>query len=374
MTEYQHKKKTGIVLQVILIKMGSEVEMKDVGCNYLFYFIRSLPSTVHVPLGITIALLSVISVFFNTSLIASFIATKQSFLNTSNFLVVCLSFAEFVGASIPMPMLAFFLCDVKVKYGCLYENLTLCAMVSLYCISQLLTTIMAIDRYMHMNPNFGQVSRFAKIFDRPYVYVLVLIAIAFSVCNGSLYIISKDMAPDAFAVTNLSFMSFAFAFQLVVTALYIRGYRRIRRFTRNNQVHKNDSGSPVRPAYLNNLFRSVLMLITVSLLSQVPIHAANMAFSILVLKQATQDAVGLLTYLFISFIGIYINSVANCLIIFYHNDEAKDWVVRRLCIPRSREINTTVHNTVAPASHNQLPLEVKLRTARTAATGQEYNE
>ena len=366
MTEYQHKKKkTGITLQVILIKMGNEIEMKDVGCNYLFYFIRSLPSTVHVPLGITIALLSVISVFFNTSLIASFIATKQSFLNTSNFLVVCLSFAEVLGASIPMPMLAFFLCDVKVRYGCVYENLTLCAMASLYSVSQLLTTIMAIDRYMHMNPNFGQVSRFAKIFDRPNVYLLVLIVIVFSFCNGSLFIISKDMAPGAFAITNLSFMSVAFAFQLVVTALYIRGYKRIRRFTKNNPVHKNDSGSPVRPAYLNNLFRSVLMLITASLLSQVPIQTANIAFSILVLKQAIQDAGGLLTYLFISLIGTYINSIANCLIIFYHNNEAKDWVIKRLCFQRSRELNATYHNTVAPANFS---LEVK---SHTAAMGQD---
>ncbi len=114
----------------------------------------------------------------NALLISSIIATNQSLKNTSNLLIVCLSIADIVLGVIFVPLVGF--------GNIWFDNPIICAsntagpiLQAFYFVtSSGMTLLLAVDRYLHMNPDFHMSeSRVTKLFKRPWIFVLLLVNI-----------------------------------------------------------------------------------------------------------------------------------------------------------------------------------------------------
>ena len=109
--------------------------------------------------------LGLVILTINIVLIVSFFATKQSMKNTSNLLIVCLSISDCLIGAIVMPMLMMESLWFDSERFCSIIRLSL-PLRHLFCgMSFAMMMLLAIDRYIHMNPNvLENESKFAKLY------------------------------------------------------------------------------------------------------------------------------------------------------------------------------------------------------------------
>ncbi len=276
----------------------------------------------------------------NVLFIASMIATKQSLTKSSNFLIVCLSCSDCLIGAILMPLQ----CVENFWYDfneiCLLKRIA--AFVQLYfCgMSMSMTMLLALDRYLHMNPNFqNPPSKLAKLFKRPKIYFTVFGSCLFQVVvSFAIHLTTKH-----FPNTIMLFVSFFCIFMVfsitLVAAIYTRGYLRIRRYVAENPIYANRGEASESPEYLNALFKTVLILLIVIIISWLPILAYSTFLACTKFgKTASLERRTLLKKT--SFLLFNFNSAINAVIIFYRNEKSRKWLrelVSFCCRPRNNE-------------------------------------
>ena len=287
-------------------------------------FIDEINPTMRTINWVYLAILSPIVVVLNATLIASFIATKQVWMNASNFLIMCISFTDFLSGSLMMPLLATYLHDVNIKYSCLYMSVTFVLMYLVVSVALLLTMLMALDRYIHMNPDIERPSRLRKIFKQPYlsctVVIVCLLCVVFSW-------FSAFSAGKSGVTTTIIVGSGIILFLITVPCLYIRGYLRVRRFTRVNA----NANSTYQAAYLKSLSKTVMILISLACFSSLPFAVSNIVY-VLVKVYGNKGGVKVAEICWQATGSlVYLNSTGNSLVIFMRNEKSKEWVKSVLC-------------------------------------------
>ena len=309
-------------------------------------------------MGLSSAILSPMTVCFNALLVASFIATKQVHINTTNFLIMCLSISDFLNGAVPMPLLAIFLLSNDAAGRCIGFKITQVTSGCLGFVSVFLTVLIAVDRYLNMNPNLERSSRFYKVFQPPYIYY----AIAFVTTSMLGLSIANTFMANAKSSNNFGLLVTVNVILLtigvcVVATLYIKGYIRIRKFTETSSIYRERSGNATRPQYVRNLYRSVLILVVLMTVIYVPLCIASIFVLIpLFIKSSHVNRVAYSMFT-LTVLPLYMNCVINAFVILWFNNVAKQWVLSKMrcCFSKgNREsANITSHIRVTSVAQNQ---------------------
>ncbi len=277
--------------------------------------------------GVIYAIYAPFIVSVNVILVVSIIATKQSMKNSSNLLIVCLSISDSLTGAILMP--------IQSIESIWYDSKNICMLRMIMWYLQMYFTgtsinfmlLLAVDRYMHMNPNFQRTSsKLSTLFKRPNIYVTIF---CFGLLPTSAMMVILHFIPKgALLYFNAIYMTLLSSSVVIFVALYTRGYLKIRRHVAENPVYSNraESDSNQVPEYVNQLFKTILLVLIAFILSWVP---SIVMFGIMSVSEFIEtpliDPDTFLVCDSISWFLYYTNSAANALIIFYRNTKSRDW-------------------------------------------------
>ncbi len=275
-----------------------------------------------------------LTIIVNLLLIISMSATKKSMKNTSNFLIVCLCTSDAMIGAFVMPIHVIESFWVDPKGFCSFITTSTAFQSFLTNVSMLMTMLLAVDRYLHMNPEYHRSPpRLAKLFERPRIFIMigVLSLLSAVIALGSYFAMSFDL--KIVTTFNIWYGVFFTIIAVIFTVLYIRGYLRIRRHVAENPVY-TDRGANESPEYLNELLKTVLLLLTAMLVSWLPGIVLNLA---LAFWSSTHDDYDTdvkhvdsnLYFVFSSAAHalFFLNNAASALIILYRNEKSKKWLV-----------------------------------------------
>ena len=205
-------------------------------------------------------------------------------------------------------------------------------------VSQFLTQLLAIDRYLHMNPNIDHETKLNKVFKRPFIFILITFVIAFSLFL-TLHFNFWDKDSHSFGMLLLCGNMITIIAIFLVTGLYAKGYLRIQHFTDDNPVYRNEDGATIKPKYLRDLFKTVLLLIIAVIIAHSTSAILNVIYgTCLLLNKLIPHTLSLTTGY--AFLWSFSGCCCNCPIIFYHNEMARKWVAKKFvrhCFITSKE-------------------------------------
>ena len=330
-------------------------------------YLNSFPFVSNI-MGISLAIFAPMTVLLNALLMASFVATKQVHLNTSNFLIMCLSLSDLLNGAVTMPLLASGLYKIDLKKSCDIFNPAQAINGFFATLSAILTVLIAIDRYLNMNPNLERSSRCAEVFKRPNIYCLVTV-----ITTGILiYSLASTYAPE-FNIKSIRFgwlnliNSLMAAFGVsAVAILYAKGYIRIRKFTDSSPIYKDRHGKKMRPQYVRNLYRSVLVLVVLMMIIYVPLCLAQVAVTINVFIGSKEFMVVHTCYHFAGFL-LYLNCTINSIVIIWFNNTAKQWILNKIrctLVMRRKEAINNVSDVAIVGRDFERPSGILLTNVR----------
>ena len=289
------------------------------------------------PYAITLLAFSPITILLNLSLIISFIATKQVTQNTSNILIVVISLYDLAAGSLTMPLTANVLLDKGASNACIKSKL----LIILSCNGQssiFLMVLLALDRYLHMNPDIHRVpSKLKTILKTPNIYVVV--AATFIIINSLLATFAFELHQKLTVSIATSFAGISSVLLIILICLYIRGYLRIRKFADNNPVY-NESIGPGRatPEYVRKLYKTVLAIVLLASIQHFPycIAGLTLAFSH---ERAVLSSDSVFAYFFeFATLSTHAGCFTNCLAILHFNTPARNWIFRKNGIQKIVEL------------------------------------
>ena len=283
-----------------------------------------------VPYAVILLVFSPITILLNLSLIISFIATKQATQNTSNILIFVLSLCDLTTGAFGMPLLASILLDINAKDTCLKSQI-LTILSSSTQSSIFLTVLLALDRYLHMNPDIrAHRSTIMKIFSKPIIYFILA---AMFIITGSLSATITFVLQDTYTVSISTAVASFYSVFLVLTALcYTRGYLRIRRFADNSPIYNESMGST--PDYVRKLYKTVLVIVSLTFIQYIPYSIVSRALAVHHSpKQLSSNPV--FAYCFdVATLSLHAGFFTNCLAIIHFNTKAKNWIFSKTGIQR----------------------------------------
>ncbi len=281
--------------------------------------------------GVIYMMYAPVIVFVNALLIVSMIATKQSLKKSSNLLIVCLSSLDTLTGAIVMPILA--VESIWYDFSWIDSLLMISWFLQIYFngASINMTLLLALDRYVHMNPEFHRSpSKLSKLFKLPNIYatIFALGLLPTGIVVGIL-ISAYQKFPAYFSLCKSSYIVCLVLVAAFFVALYIRGYLRIRRYVANNPIYANNEGPNANeaPAYVNELFKTILLVLLSMTVFWLPTLLFYGVYS--VTTNVATIEIHPYTYLICDLtvrLLYYANSMANALIIFYRNKKSKDWL------------------------------------------------
>ena len=292
--------------------------------------------------GAAYAVLSPLALCLNALLMASFIATKQVYLNSTNFLIMCLCLSDLLNGTVTLPLLAYALLNDPSTNDCSAVMIGQVAGVLFPLISGGITLLIAIDRYLNMNPNLDRRSRCYKVFQRPYLYYF-LAFMAISVLPLSLLVrflfYAKIVESRHLALASLGNALILALGTSFIAALYIKGYLRIRKFTDASPIYGERNGKAVRPQYVRSLYRSVLVLVILMLLVYVPICVTYTVLSAYTFTGSPVEH--FVVYLCYCIVGLlmFLNCIINSCVILWFNKTGKQWVLSKIRCNLRRNTN-----------------------------------
>ena len=289
--------------------------------EYHFYYYSKEYSLVPKIIVVLAALLAVSAVILNSSLIAAFLATKQTTKNTSNIIISSISISDLLSGIIGMPLFAYFSIVSR------FNVIAAVTAIAFYLTSEVFTVLLAVDRYIHMNPNLNRESKIQRILSKPYIFFVLIICVAYS--SGAALLTFYWPSPEYVShfalggnISNVVAMS-------LVAGLYLRGYYRIRHFTEDNPVYRNEDGTTNQPQYVRKLFKTVLLLTVAMFCTYSPVTIGNIAYFVyFAQKKPVPETVS--KFVTFAFVLAFANSSINSLIVLNHNDIAREWVKKNL--------------------------------------------
>lgn len=282
------------------------------------------------PFATTVLILSPFVVILNFTLTVAFIATKQAMQNTSSLLIVCLSASDFVTGAVSMPLIASVLLNTHSSDVCIKATIYL-IFSSLGNFSAALTVLIALDRYLHINPSIiNPTSRLAKMFTMPYIFLLIAVIFCLIIAFGFYIALIGLDNPKTFAITGTIFAGFLSWCILSVIFFYTKGYLRIRKFTDESPIYAEKVGSKVRPKYIRSLYQTVFLLGVLVCISYLPLCVVQSILAILVAVNRSRDLTVWIYFYEVAAFFYYSSSLTNCIVVYHFNKKAKDWWLRKI--------------------------------------------
>ncbi len=295
----------------------------------------------HQAIGVISFVYAPVITIVNILLVVSFVATKQTLKQSSNFLIVCISISDALVGAILMPLVGFINVWHNTPKSCWLNFIAWIGHRYFSGASLQMTTLLALDRYLHMNPDFhAPPSKLSKLFIRPNIFGTVFLV---HIITGGLMLgmVISARIPNGHAYVNIVTVALIFFFSAIFVAMYTRGYLRVRRSVTDNILYqgREDSGLNERPEYLKKLFKTVLILLISMFVAWIPINLLPILALIHVFGTDVDQNVGFFISE-IAFLFFDLNTAINALIIFYRNKRSREWLVRgfrRCCRLKNEE-------------------------------------
>ena len=294
-------------------------------------FVKAL-LTIYPNINIFVSAFSIMSpviVILNVLLIVSMIATKQATKNTSNLLVICLSISDLITGGINFPMLAHILLNTDNKISCISAKVASILGSSFGNLSAIITALIAVDRYLHMNPNIqdrpSMIYKIFKLSNIPYLVAFIFILIL-SVSVVSALIIN----PQILAFIYILNFTVLMIYILLVTFFYVKGYKRISSFANDNPVY---SETGVHPQYVKSLYKTVLVLVLLVCATYLPYSLIQGIMVILAALQVPYTkSTALMQFVAFTQLILFSGGFTNCLVVLYNNKKVKRWIFKKVRI------------------------------------------
>lgn len=229
--------------------------------------LKNISKEVSGPLVIIFTICSVAVTICNATLLTALIRTKQ--VKSPTLLIVCLCVMDLLNGAVSFPLFTFTHLTTMLQENCLFQQISVFTFGTITSLSMLITVLITVERYCHMDPNIASNSRLKKLCSRPYVYGLLAAVFFIVLFHQSLTIVINQ--EKAFSAFKLSAGIVSVALLASVSFLYFRGYARVRRFVNESPVYQNSDGIVARPLYVRRLFKTVLLLNSVVFISYLPL-------------------------------------------------------------------------------------------------------
>ena len=292
-------------------------------CNAVAYWLLLYKH--QVVYAILLSIFTPITIILNLSLIASFIATRQVTHNTSNILIFALSLIDLITGVVSMPLTANVLLHSNQDGTCTKSKVLIIFNNSGQA-SMILTSLLALDRYFHMNPDIhNRPSRMKKILKAPNIYYVL--TFVFIIVNALSFAIAFGLNQKLTGSIAI-FFTILLSIQLILIAcLYSKGYLRIRKFADNNPAYNEPMGST--PDYVRRLYKTVLVIVSLTFIQYIPYSIVSIT---LVAhhspKQLNSNPV--FAYFFeLATLSLHAGTFTNCLAILHFNSRAKNWILHK---------------------------------------------
>ena len=289
-----------------------------------------------VPYAAILIIISPITILLNTALIVSFVATRQVTQNTSNILICILSFSDLTTGAVSMTLMANILLNMTADDLCI-KTKVLMSFVSNGQFSIFVTVLLAIDRYLHMNPDIqNRPSRVKAIFKKKNICYPLMVAVIF--LSSVFVMLVFDINTKLTMVITAIFTGLLAVYVIIIVCLYTRGYMRIRKFTDNNPIYNESLGSTnTTPDYVRRLYKTVLVLILMAFFQHIPMCVVHIiAIVLFPSREATAIKEKAIIPYFFEFAGLLANVgfFINSLAILHFNCKAKKWILAKLGMHR----------------------------------------
>ena len=303
--------------------------------------------------GALLAVVASTMTFLNLLLLVAFLKTKQTNVTTANLIITCIMISDLISGTFALPLASYAMINADIK-GCIPQAIGFVFSAGLGTVSASLTMILALDRYTHMNPNQEQPSRFKKLFKQPYISVVITLIWIFSLINPAANLLVSNSSV-VHGIYTLGMAVFASVMVTVVSFLYIRGYYRIHKFVANSPVYQAEDGTVSRPRYLCRLYRTVLVLLIVIIVSFIPFSVGHITISIYIFFEIDNGKDVVLTLLRSTLMFLFLNRILTPVIVLWQNKDARQWICRQTCTVPSRHRQS--QNNVVARSTNCIEME-----------------
>ena len=297
-------------------------------CNAVAYWLLLFKH--QVPYAILLSIFTPITIILNLSLIASFIATQQITHNTSNIVIFVLSLIDLITGAISMPLTANVLLHLNEDDTCTKSKVLIILNNSGQA-SIILTSLLALDRYLHMNPDIlNRPSRMKKILKVPSIYYVLMFV--FIIVNALSFAIAFELNQKVTGSIAM-FFTILLSIQLIfIVCLYTRGYLRIRRFADNSPVYNEPIGST--PDYVRKLYKTVLIIVSLTFIQYIPYSIVSIALAVHHSPvQLSSNPIFAYCFEFAT-LSLRAGTFTNCLAILHFNNRAKNWILHKTGLQR----------------------------------------
>ena len=315
-------------------------------CSTLFNYFQEQSYDTNIGLASAYICIAIMTVVVNLLLIIAMIGSKQALKNTSNVLITVMSCVDLINGLVSMPIFAIRR-FIHQKINCLYTVLAQSLTTFLMYQSCLVVILIAIDRYLHMSTSLTRKKSFVlMLFNGKWIIFPIFCTTALSTAVSSIHLIIEEYGNMRIVVIiALGLVTLAPLLLIIVTsALYIRGYLKIRDFVRRNPVYNDytcqskaveEEGGKVtlesknkKPTYLRKLQKTVLMLLIALMVTYTPyvIFAAIRA----ALSFVGEEPNAILIVGDVSVLIFLCSFAINSLIIFKMNKAARSWLLKRI--------------------------------------------
>ncbi len=294
--------------------------------------------------GVIYIIYSLVIVIVNTLLIVSLIATKQSLKNSTNFLILCLSINDLAIGLISSPLNSLANLQHDLQKRAVLGTISMALQPVIGGCSVAMTLLLAIDRYLQMDPNFYRSPpRLAKFFKRPRIFIVVFGSWLAVVIESVAFYFVMQLGGKTSMGFFLCYAVFVSVMLILFMVMYARCYLRIRRFVADNPIYANrdETHSNETPEYLHELFKTVLLVLMTTCISWLPLLVEYyiVTISYLFAKQCLQSK-AMAIYNAAALFLFYANSAANALIVIWRNTKSRKWIVKRFlsCFQKQNEV------------------------------------
>ena len=306
--------------------------------------------SLHIVISIIMSLVSIITLISTLSVLASFKATYQLNNNPSNTLITCFSISDAINSAITLPLFVYL--HIETTSNCTMQIITTIISTIFSFVSGTITVLIAIERYLYMNPYPGSKTiRMRKWFQAPCLYQLICSVVITACLQGVAMPFIYSSGEIAAVWLNIFFTVICMTGISIMTAIYVRGYLRIRKIVQNSTVCSSTTEASgqinTRPLYIRSLQSTVYILITAMVISYAPFAIACIiqgCFFILNVKRGQKT---LNAFTAISILAIFSNSTVNSFVIIYKNKKAKEWLLQKIGLRHSSSSQSDQQRTSA---------------------------
>ena len=179
---------------------------------------------------------------------------------------------------------------------------------------------------------FKMEKAFKDVFQKPQIYASLLFSVIIAVFFGWFRYEGMNANEELRSKLQIIEVIVGITGFSLLPGLYPKGYNGIKSHVIQSHLHSNETSIGVikRARYLQNLSKTVLLLVLTMLLTYLPICIANGIQAVTKQAKGLPETKGFMLFYTLSYLSMCSNGIFNSMIVLYRNKEAKRWMFQKL--------------------------------------------